>query len=148
LTGWAAVEFFGEQACHDRRRRGGEDGAGRREPVELGEDRALHRDRLGRVLLHQIGIAKRVGEVVRDPHARERGVRVGNEPARRELAQPLADEIARALGRARSRIVERDLGARAREHDRPGAPNQARTHDGDVFVDDRHGEVPCNELRF
>ena len=128
----AALEVFGEQARHDRRRGRGQDRVGRRERVEFGEDRALGLDGLGHVLLHVARAVERVGDAFRRAHALRRAFRVGHEAMLRQFVEPFGDEPERLVGDAVDRVVHRGVPARAREHHGPGAADQARSDDGNA----------------
>src|SRR5215510_1380628 len=58
--------------------------------------------------------------------------RVVDEAVRRKLIEPFGDQRPRLVGYAGAGIVERDVAAAAREHDGPGATDEAGSDDGDA----------------
>jgi hypothetical protein len=64
----------GRQNCGARTRK---DGAFRRQAIEVGKQRFLHVEPLGRVLLNMIGIGERGGKGPLDPKASEQSLRTG-----------------------------------------------------------------------
>ena len=96
----------------------------RRQAVELGEQRLLHLEALGRVLLHVIGAGERRAQ---DHPRRCRrasmicGVAPFEQIIRGKVGRHGCDEVDRPSGRVAILIPERDVMARASEGDRPGA---------------------------
>ena len=127
----AARQLCGEAACHDRGRGRGEHDIGRRDPVELAEDRELGFDRLRHILLDEIGARDGVGQIRRHPHARGGPVRVVEQTIGGKLCKAGLDPGLGTLRLIWNAIAERDVPSGAREHGRPRAPDQPGS-------DDRH----------
>src|SRR5262249_3087357 len=94
----AAFEALREQVRHDGRGGGGENGVGRGQTVELGENRALRFDTLGQALLNEVRAVERIGKIGGEAHASRRGLGILEEPLLGEVAQPLRHQAARLLG--------------------------------------------------
>ena len=133
-TAMASLEALREQARHDGRGRGGENGFGRGKPVEFGKDRALGLDALGQALLNEVDGVERVGKIGGDPYARRCRLGIVDEPLLGEVAQSLGHQGARLLGEIEPDIVERDIEGAACKHDRPGAADQTGSDDGDAIL--------------
>ena len=130
----AAFEAFREQARHDGRGGGGENGLGRGQAVEFGENRALRLDALRQALLNEVDGIERVGKIGGDPHARRCGFGIVDEPLLGEVAEPSRHQGARLLGDIEPGIIECHVEGASCEHDRPGATDQAGADDGDAIV--------------
>src|SRR5262245_52705666 len=75
------------------------------------------------------GILERIRHACCGAHPRGNGGRVLDQTMGGQLLEPLGDELARLIGDAGSRIVERHIETAAREHDGPGASDKPRSDD-------------------
>ena len=79
-------------------------------------------------------------------HAGDRRLGVLDQAVRGKFAKPFGHQRAGLIGDARAGIVQRDLTAAARKHDRPGAADQSRSDDGDAFASHPQHLPPQREV--
>src|SRR6266404_289392 len=119
--------------CRDRRCGAGENRIGRREAVEVGEQRLLCRQIFGDILLHIAGAADRFGKRGRRGNACARHCRLfSEETCRSEVGERAFEQREALVQRAGVGVVYRDCVPGSCEHDRPGAPDQPGADDCDL----------------
>ena len=120
----AARQRFGEARRHDGRGRGHQERIRRRQPVELGEDRALVLDLFRSVFLDEFDVEHGLLQACRDRDPRHRAIGIGGEAMARQRVQFVADQ-ARARPSA-SGYADRSA-ARSTRRARRSRPRRVRS---------------------
>ena len=103
----------------------------RRQAIEIGEQRFLHVEPLGRVFLNMIGIGERGGKSLLDPKASEQSLRTGpaEQIIRGQVRRHGCDEFDSPIGRAGILIPKRNIMSGARKGYRPSPADKSAADD-------------------